>query len=102
MSKPIAEVLKASRPLHERILDFLRAAPEGQAYTFPEIYAEVEGVDPRLRELVTLMWDAATREGKTLGPPWAPEIDKLVASGAVRKASTHGTDYFWVDRGGEP
>jgi hypothetical protein len=102
MPKPVAELLEATRPLEERILEFLSATP-GQAYSLPEIYVEVERLDPELRALFTSMWLAAALEGRTTVPTgWATALSRLVASGAVGMRALRGTDYYWAADQGEP
>lgn len=97
MSKPIAEVREAARPLPERILAFLRGAPPDQAYTVPEIYVAVERVDPQLNQLFLAMWAVATSQGKK-APPWAEALEQLVVSKDVEKSTMNGTDYYWAAR----
>lgn len=102
MSKPIAELLAAARPLEDRILSFLLSAEPGQAYSFPEIYFALEAVQPQLHQFFEAMWAAARVEGRMLGPPWGPALEHLVASGKVQKATMHGTDYYWAKPAGTP
>lgn len=107
MPRPIAEVEKAARPLAERILDFLRAAPPGQAYTLPEIYSAVEAIDPQSASLLMAMWavvearQGTARDGSRQGTvgienKWSAALDQLVSEAKLEKRIAQDRAYYWA------
>ena len=99
MSIPVAQALEAEKPLRERIIAFLEAAPS-EAFSLPEIYVGVEKLDPAVRQLVTVMWTMAILEGKSPAPKrWIEALEDLLAARQIRKTSVRGTDYYWLSKG---
>ena len=91
MPIPITTFREAERPLRDRILAILHAAPD-QAYSHLELRAALDGWDA---ERLPLMLAIMSKEQRAdVFRPVSEALDALEREGVVRRAEYQGMVYF--------
>lgn len=96
MPIPMSELNKATRPIEERVVEFL-SSQAGQAFTAWEIFAAVEGLEDKMAALLFLIATPSQREEALA--PFKQALKRLLEQRKVKSGKHNLEDYYGWNSG---